>query len=178
MRLVLRLLSLLLGLALTIVGALLVVEVAWAWLRPTSGPLLVPWPTWRSRLDELTWASPVVRWVAIAAILAGLLLLLLGVAARSRQVPLRSPSSDVSVTAYPRLIAKSVRDRVRTLEGVRDASVTATARQIRVQATSRSADEVGLRQRLVDAVHSTIADLSLARSPKVIVTTDSSRGRS
>jgi hypothetical protein len=55
MRLLLRLLAPLLGLALAAAGVLLVIEVVAAWVRPATGSgLLVPWPEWRGTLENLS----------------------------------------------------------------------------------------------------------------------------
>ncbi|MGQ0718981.1 MAG: hypothetical protein ACT4NP_17030 [Pseudonocardiales bacterium] len=48
MRPLLRVLSPLLGLAVAVFGALVALEVFWAWLRPAGGSLVAPWPAWQS----------------------------------------------------------------------------------------------------------------------------------
>ena len=57
MRLLLRVLAPLLGLVLAVVGLAVVVETVTLWVSPTSSPLIVPWPTWLTAAEGLTWQS-------------------------------------------------------------------------------------------------------------------------
>ncbi|SDC43514.1 DUF6286 domain-containing protein [Actinokineospora iranica] len=178
MRVLVRILTLLLGLALAGVGALLAVEVAWTWARPVQGPLLVPWPQWRDRLAELTWQSGSVRLVAAAVAVAGLLLLLFAATARRKDVALLDPGPGITVRTSPRSLARIVGARVRAEENVAAASVTATPKRVRVRAVSGLETEAHLRPRLLDVVAATLADLPLTRKPKVSVVVDSPKDRS
>ncbi|MGQ0837876.1 DUF6286 domain-containing protein [Actinokineospora sp.] len=177
MRVLVRFLSCLLGLVLAAAGALLALEVGWAWARPTDAPLLVPWPDWRDRLAEVTWQNADVRLVAGIVAGAGLVLLLIAATARHKDIVLLDPASGVTVRTSPRSLARIVGVRVRAEDNVVSASVTATAKRVRVRAVSRLESEAQLRPRLLDVVRTTLADLPLARRPKVSVVVDSPRDR-
>ncbi|RKT53495.1 DUF6286 domain-containing protein [Saccharothrix australiensis] len=169
MRVLLRLLSPFLGLAVAGAGGLLVAEVAWRWAG--RGRLLPWWPT------GLTWTDERVRTAALLTAVAGLLLLVLAMAARRKDVRLHAPADGVVVTTTPTALARVVGHRVRAVEGVSGASVTASRRRVRVRATSRRHDEAALRPRLLDAARAVVRDLPMPSPPKVSVVVDSPKDR-
>lgn len=175
MRLLIRLLAPVLGLAIATIGAFVLVEVGWAMAQPDEGPLLVPWQQWLHRATELTWNSDPVRVAAWLLVLGGSLLLLLAVLAGRHDVYLREPAPDVSVTTSPRSLARLIGQRVRATDGVRSASVTASARSVRVRATSRLLDERRLRPVLVEQVTALVDELPLVRTPQVHVVVHSAK---
>jgi len=176
-RVFVRLLSTLLGLVVAAAGGLLALEVGWHWWRPADAPLLLPWPAWRDRLSELTWdRSPVPLIAAIVAV-AGLALIVATLSARRRTVRMTDPATGVSVTTSPRSLARLVGHRVRAEDNVNGASVTATAKKVRVRATSRLETENQLRPRLRESVGELLSEVPLARRPKVSVVVDSPKDR-
>lgn len=177
MRILLRLLSPLLGVAVAIIGVLLVVETGWVLVRPRSAPLLVPWTVWRDRLADYAWSDTTVLVTGGALALLGLLLLLLTAGARRHDVRLSDPAEDVMVVTSPRSLARVVGHRVRAEDGVRSAAVTASARRIRVRATSSMNTETQLRPTLTARVDELVGDLPLARKPRVQVVVDSPKDR-
>lgn len=177
MRVFVRILSLLLGLALAAAGALLALEVGWTWARPVDGPLLVPWPAWRDRLAGLTWQDTEVRITAWVVAGVGLVLLLVALTARRKDIELLDPTPGVIVRTSPRSLARIVGTRVRAEENVSGASVTATARKVRVRASSGLESEEQLRPRLQEVVRTTLEDLPLTRRPRISVVVDSPRDR-
>lgn len=177
MRVLIRVLSCLLDLVLAAAGALVAVEVGWGWLNPGSGPLLVPWPQWRDRLAEVDWRHGDVQLVSWITAAAGLVLLLMSLSARRKGVALRDPAEHVTVSTSPRSLARIVGVRVRAEDNVVGASVTATAKRVRVRATSRLESEEQLQPRLLEVVRTTVADLPLVRLPRVTVVVDSPRDR-
>ncbi|ASR39179.1 hypothetical protein BAY61_11370 [Prauserella marina] len=177
MRILVRLLSTVLGLAIAAAGALLALEVAWRWWRPAEAPLVVPWPQWRDALAGIAWDSAGVRVTAAVVGVAGLLLLLAAATARRRDVGFTDPATEVTVTTSPRSLARVVGAHVRKQDDVVSASVTATARKVRVRAVSRMETEQGLRPKLAGSVSALLDDLPLARQPKVSVVVDSPRDR-
>jgi hypothetical protein len=176
-RVLLRLLSPLLGLAVAAAGALLAAEVGWAWARPHGGHLLVPWPSLVARLGDHDWASRPVRLTAAAVAVAGLLLLLVAATARCRDVRLRDPAPGIAVTTSPRSLARLVGHRVRAEDGVGSASVTASHRRVRVRATSRFESGAELRPRLVEVVGEVVDALPVPRAPRVSVAVSSPKDR-
>ncbi|MEU6645470.1 DUF6286 domain-containing protein [Saccharomonospora sp. NPDC046836] len=177
MRGLVRFFSALLALAVAAAGVLLVLEVAWRWARPGAAPLLVPWPAWRASLSELTWTSMAVQVTALVVAVVGLVLLIVASTARSRDVRLHDPATEVSVTTSPRSLARLVGQHVRAQDNVTGATVTASARKVRVRALSRLETEQQLRPRLTESVALFLGDLPLTQRPKISVVVDSPKDR-
>ncbi|WP_199431691.1 DUF6286 domain-containing protein [Qaidamihabitans albus] len=177
MRILVRLLSTLLALAVAAAGGLLALETAWQWWRPDGAPLLLPWPRWLDALAGLRWDAPVVRLTAALTALTGLVLMLVAAAARRRAVRLHDPATEVSVTMSPRSLARAVGQHVRAQDNVSGATVTANAKKVRVRARSALEDEEGLRPRLTESVSTLLGDVPLVRHPKVSVVVDSPKDR-
>ena len=126
MRALLRVLAPLLGIAVAAAGVLVVIEVVAAWVLPeTNRGLLVPWPDWLATLASLSWNQSPVPGIAIGVGVIGLLLIIVGLAARRREVRLEAPKADMTVTTSPRVLARLVGTRVRDSDDVLSASVTA-----------------------------------------------------
>jgi hypothetical protein len=172
-----RLVSTLLGLAFAAAGALLALEVGWHWWRPDAGPLLVPWPRWQARLTALGWDAYAVRVGAGVLAAAGLVLLVCALVAGSRAIRLTDPAGEVSVSTSPRSLARLVGLTVRAQDNVAGASVTASARRIRVRAKSTLETEGELRPRLLATVSALLDEVPLVRRPKVSVVVDSPKDR-
>jgi hypothetical protein len=170
MRVVLRVVAPLLGILLAAVGVLVVIEVVAAWALPGSeGGLLVPWPAWGAVLADLTWDESLVRNVAIGVGVVGLLLVIVGLAARRADVRLVAPSAEMTVTTSPRVLARLVGTRVRACEDVLSASVTASARRVAVAACPWPDAPDDLRETVVGRVEELLDELPLRRRPRVAV---------
>lgn len=176
MRVLLRVLAPLLGLALAAAGVLLVIEVVAAWVSPATDGLLVPWPDWRTTMETLAWADAPVPAVAIGVGVLGLLLVLLGLLARRHDIRFSSPTPEVTVTTSPRVLARLVGRRVRGTDGVSAASVTATSRKVSVGAQAWNDVGSGLRSSVGSAVDTLLDELPLARRPRVAVTVQQRKG--
>lgn len=177
MRVLLRVLAPLLGLALAAAGVLLVIEVVAAWVRtPATTGLLVPWPDWRATVETLTWENTPVPAVAIGVGVLGLLLVLIGLLARRHDIALSSPTPEVTVTTSPRVLARLVGRRVRASDGVAAASVTATSRKISVGAQAWNDASPELRTSVGTTVGTLLDELPLARRPRVAVTVQQRKG--
>lgn len=177
MRLLIRLLAPLFALAIVALGLLVLVEVAWAMAQPERGALLVPWPSWLDRAGQLAWLGGGVKLAAFALLAFGVLLLLVAALSGRHDVFLQDPAPDVTVTTSPGSLARIVGQRVRSTDGVRSASVTASARSVRVRATSRLLDERRLRPVLIDRVNELVNDLPLAKTPHVHVVVHSAKDK-
>ncbi|GLZ49899.1 hypothetical protein Acsp06_60840 [Actinomycetospora sp. NBRC 106375] len=175
MRLLLRVLAPLLGLLLAVVGLAVVVETVTAWVAPTSSPLVVPWTSWRTTIEGLTWQSGAVRTVAIVVGVVALFVLLLGLTARRHDVFLADPVPEVTVTTSPRSLARAVGHEVRSHDEVVSASVVASAKRVTVKAaTLDPAGEV--RTAVKDRVEEMLVRLPLARRPRVAVSVTTTKG--
>lgn len=169
MRALVRLITMLLGLALAAAGVLLVLELAWAWLRQDSGYLVVPWPSFQAGLDRLAWNDAPVRITAAIVALAGLVLVLVASRAGRKDIRLHDPAPEVTVTTAPRSLARLVGHQVREQEGVATASVTATRTRVRVKATGEHTEVGDLRNRLSELTEQSMQNLPLRTTPKVSV---------
>lgn len=177
MRVLLRVITPLIGLALAAAGLLLVIEVVAAWVRPaaTTG-LIVPWPDWRAVLEEQTWAENPVPAVAIGVAVAGLLLMLVGLLARRSDIGLDWPDSAMTVTTSARVLARLVGRRVRAGEDVTGASVTASRRRVAVTAQGWGGAGTELRDEVAGAVNTLLDELPLHRRPRVTVSVQERKG--
>jgi hypothetical protein len=175
-RVLLRTLSPLLGLALAAAGVLLVLEVVAAWVRPgsTSG-VVVPWQAWQADLREYTWADGPVRVVCVCVGVLGLLLLLVALLARRHDVPLTSPTPAMTVSTSPRVLARLVGRTVRESDDVAAATVSASARRVVVRAEGWPESDTSLKDTVRARTDALFDDLPLARRPSVAVTTRSRR---
>jgi hypothetical protein len=177
MRVLLRILAPLLGLALAAAGVLFVIEVVAAWGRPaaTTG-LVVPWPDWRVTLETLSWADTPVPAIAIVVAVIGLLLVLLGMSARRADIHLEGPGPEITVTTAPRVLARLVGTRVRATDDVAAATVTASARKVSVSAQSWNDATPELRSTVDSRVGELLDELPLRRRPRVSVSLQERKG--
>jgi hypothetical protein len=155
----------------------MVIEVVAAWvLADTEGGLLVPWPDWAGTLASLSWNQSPVPGIAIGVGVAGLLLIIVGLAARRREVRLEAPSTDMTVTTSPRVLARLVGTRVRDSDDVLSASVTASARRVAVTALVWHDAPPDLREVIVGRVQVLLDELPLRRRPRVAVSVRKQEG--
>jgi uncharacterized protein DUF6286 len=169
MRILLRMLSPLLGLAVAALGTFVALEVIWSWVRGADGHLVVPWRAWQVTLQGWTWTSTPVRLIAAGLIVVGLLLLVLALRSGRREVRLINPAPEITVTTSPQSLARLVGHQVRELDHVASASVTATPRKVSVRAASQQPIDAA-RAGITDAVQTLLSNLPLARTPQVRVT--------
>jgi Family of unknown function (DUF6286) len=168
MRILLRVLSPLLGLGVAALGGFMVLEIAWAWVRPADGPLVLPWPAWQATLQEWTWSSTPVRLLAAGLVLVGLLLIVLALSAGRHEVRLINPAPGITITTSPQSLARLVGHQVRGLDHVVSAAVTATPRKVTVRAASHQ--PVGeATSDIAETVRTLLAGMPLARIPRVAV---------
>ncbi len=175
MRVLVRLIASLLGLAVAAVGALLMIEAVWTWLEPAGGPLLVPWRLARAQLGLLSWSDGAVRASATALVVVGLVLLTAAATARGNDLRLHDPAPSVTAVTDMRSLARLVGHRVRAEEGVAAASVTASRKRVRVRARSEGTDVGDLPDRLFEVLSATVGDLPLRTTPKVSVSVTPAR---
>jgi hypothetical protein len=171
MRVLLRVLAPLVSLAIAALGALIVTEAVAAWVDPGSGAgLLVPWRDWWATGTATLWTAAPVLWIAAAAIVVGAVLLVVGLLARRHDVALTSPSPGLTVATAPRVLARLVGSRVRALDPVTGATVTASATSVVVRASGRG-DTGELRSEADTAATGVLDALPLARRPRLSVRT-------
>jgi hypothetical protein len=177
-RVLLRVLAPLLGLALAVVGVLVVLEVLAAWLRPriSATGLVVPWPDWYASLGATPWSATAVWIGALVSAVVGLLLILVGLLARRTDIAVDGPAPEVSVTTSPRVLARLVGRRVRSADDVAGASVTASRRRVRVAAEAWSDAGQELHDSVRARVEELLDELPLRHRPTVTVSTHDRKG--
>lgn len=169
MRVLLRVLAPLVSLAVAALGVLLVVEVVAAWAGPGDGAgLLLPWRDWRTTGETALWTAAPVLWFAIAAIVLGAVLLVVGLLARRHDIAMTSPSPGLTVATAPRVLARLVGSRVRARDPVTAASVTASASSVVVRARGRG-DAGVLRDEAHTAASGVLDALPLTRRPRLTI---------
>lgn len=168
MRLLVRLITTLLGIVVAIAGALLAIETAWAWMRPGDG-LIVPPSVIRAPMEQLSWSSLPVLIAAGVVALLGLIMVLIAARAGRNDIRLHDPAPEVTVITDPRSLARLVGHRVREQDGVAAASVTATRKRVRVRATSQFSYVGDLRSRLTTTTDESVHDLPLRTTPTASV---------
>jgi uncharacterized protein DUF6286 len=174
-RFLLRFLSPLFGLVLAAAGVLILLEAITAWVAPASSPLVVPWPTWQRALTAATWSSSTVTATATGIAVVGVLVLLVGLAARRHDVRLTDPVAEVTVTTSPRSLARAVGHEVRSHADVVSASVVASSNKVVVKAGTLDApDEV--RAAVRERIDTLFTRLPLARRPRVSVSVAATKG--
>ena len=177
MRVLLRVLAPLLGLAVAVVGVLVVLEVAAAWVRPGSAAaLVVPWPDWYAALGRISWNDAPVPGIAIGAAVVGLLLLLVGLLARRADIELDGPAPEITVTTSARVLARFVGRRVRGTDDLAAASVMASRRRVLVAAEAWSEATPDLRDSVRARVEDLLDELPLHHRPRVAVTVQERKG--
>jgi hypothetical protein len=176
-RVLLRVLAPLLGLAVAIVGVLVVLEVLAAWVRPgaTAG-LVVPWQDWYAALVRTSWTDSPVPGIAIGAAVLGLLLVLVGLLARRPDIAVDGPAPEIAVTTSARVLARLVGRRVRSAEDVAAASVTASRHKVSVAAQAWGDTAPEMRDAVRTRVEGLLDELPLHRRPRVTVSVQGRKG--
>jgi hypothetical protein len=148
---------------------LLGTEVTWAHWNPGRGGLVVPWQRWEQAVSDLHFSEIPVQVTAGVVALVGLLLVLAAARARRRDVRMYDPAPDVSVVTSPRSLARLVGHRLRAEDAVGEASVTASARRVKVRVDTRFRTAEELRAHLRDIADDTLGALPVPRTPRVSV---------
>jgi hypothetical protein len=176
-RVLLRVLAPLLGLAVAVVGVLVLLEVVAASVRPDGGNgLVVPWPDWYAALGRITWTDVAVRGIAVGTAVLGLLLVLVGLLARRHDIAVDGPAPEIIVTTSPRVLARLVGDRVRSADDIAAAEVTASRRRVAVAAEAWNGAGPDLADRVRARVEGLLDEVPLHRRPRVTVTVQDRRG--
>ncbi len=169
MRVIERVLSLLLALAIAVGAVLLVLEVGWA--AAGQPPLLVPWHTAYDAGTRDAWDSGVVRVVAAALTAVGLLLLVVvGKPRRAPRLQLAGTTPGVDAAVTRRSLRSTLLDAAQQVDGVSAATASVSTRRAAVTATSRLGDPdtaATLTGELETALRARLDALQLAKPPRL-----------
>ena len=169
MRLINRPLAFLLAAFLLVASVLVVIEVIGYAI--TTKPVLVHWTTWHMWADKTKWKAGVIRFWAVAAIIAGLVLLYLELKPRpSPRIAVSSGADYVDVAITRRALTAGASNAATGVDGVRGAAVVATARKVTVSVRAAARDKTTaatLKDPVNDTIREALDHLGLARAPKV-----------
>ncbi|MHC3430237.1 DUF6286 domain-containing protein [Streptomyces sp. DT18] len=117
------------------------------------------------RLDD-TW---VLVGAGVAAALGLWLLFLALTPGRRRLLPMRRPYEGVRGALHRQAAAMVVRDRATQVSGIRSAHVTVRRHKVKVRALAHFRDLDQVRAELSQTLGSTLTELGLARTPRLVV---------
>lgn len=166
-RVINRLLAALLGLVLLIAGLVAAIEILVSLFGGTQ--FLVPTDTWLSTLRATPWNAESVVLVSTGVLVVGVVLLVAGIAARSRIISMRRPKDTIEVVASARAVAQVLRRQAESVSGVSSASSEVSARGARVVATVPMADPQRVESELSDVLADTLRKIPWATVPTLQV---------
>jgi len=176
MKLANRLLSVIVALALLVLGVLVVIEVVWAFGLGGSGEVLLPYPAAADYLAQQTWGSRPVRAVSVALVLLGLLLVVLEIRRRRPGLlALASSGGPVRCGADRGSVEKAAAAAATDVEGIRSAQARISRRRISIAANAGVRDDRGLQEALTERMVTWVDGLGLADAPVVRVTVSPGR---
>lgn len=166
-RIINRLLAALLGLALLIAGLVAAIEILVSLFG--GAHFLVPTDTWLDTLRSTPWNAESVVLVATGVLVVGVVLLVAGIAARSRIISMRRPKDTIEVVASARAVAQVLRRQAESVSGVSSASSEVSARGARVVATVPIADPQRVEAELSQVLSETLRKIPWASAPTLQV---------
>lgn len=171
MRIANRVLAFILAVALLAASVIVIIEViAHALNHP---PVIVDWTTWQQWADRTAWNQAVIKNWSIVLIVAGAVLLLLELKPRRiRRLRLASDTDATDAAITTKGLAGTVHAAAVDVDGIRRATVGATARKVSVKATSAAHNKPAadaLREPLTHAVQARIDGLALQRPPRLSI---------
>lgn len=172
-RVVNRLLAALLALVLFLAALLGFAEILTALFG--GGRLIIPRDEWLADLRALTWDAGSVRVFATALVVVGLLLLIAGISARSRILPMRPPNPSVVVTASARGLAQILRRQAESVPGVAEASAEVSAKAARVVVSVPLADPARVERELGTVLATSLRQMPWAQPPELTIELNSPR---
>jgi len=166
MRVANRVVAALLALALMVGGLLVAVEIVVAGFD--RRPWVLPHDRWYRSARLRSWESAPARWIFIALLAAGLLLLFLQLV---RRRPTVLPLTDGAVPADlgRRSLERSLARTASDLDGVAAARVKIGEARAEVVATTNRRQAGDLQARVAEAIEGRVQSLGLARPPGVRV---------
>jgi len=166
MRVANRVVAALLALALLVGGLLVAVEIVVAGFD--RRPWVLPYDRWYRDARLRTWDSAPVRWICIALLAIGLLLLFLQMA-RRRPATLPLAAGGAPADLGRRSLERSLVRAASEVDGVAAAKVKLGEERAEVVATTNRRQAGDLQPRVTDALERRMHDLGLAQPPAVRV---------
>lgn len=164
-RIMLRVLSALLALALVASASLLIGQVVVG--MSGGGDFLVPTSDWYAALRTTTWNDASVVYTGIALLIVGLLVLVVVVLSRPRLFTLARPEDTVDVVIPPRAVAQMLRRQAEVVPGVGAASAEVTRDLARISVTAPLASPATVEQDLAAALTHGLKKVPWSRMPRL-----------
>lgn len=168
MRIVDRVLSAVLGMALLVAGLLVAVEIMLAGLG--RSPWLAPYDRWAESASTTPWSDPDLRVVFVGLIVVGVLLLLVeGARRRPEVLALAAQGPGVVALLERREVERWLVERVGGVEGVADAGVRISNGRTLVEATSVGRDTTTVEPGVREVASQSLESLGLDRPMRLAV---------
>lgn len=165
-----RVVSVILGVALLGLGALITAEVIWSSGLDRSGHLVLPYEPSSRYLHQHIWSSTAIRAITAAVAAVGLILLLLELK-RRRPGTLTMAGSTAGVVSgiSRRSVGRSLTHVATSIPGITGAKTRVSRRRASVEAWTRLRDPGDLEQQLDRELAGSLDSLQLTRPPTLRV---------
>ena len=168
MRILDRVVSAVLGLALLVGGLLVAIEIVLAGLN--RRPWLLPHDRWSASARTTPWSDPDLRLVFVVLIVVGILLLVVeGARRRPEALPLVARGQGVVTALDRRQVERWLEERVERVEGVTGAGVRIGSGSAQVEATSVGRDTGAVEAGVREVATSSLESLDLDRTTRLRV---------
>ncbi len=168
MRIVDRVLSAVLGMALLVAGLLVAVEIVLAGLG--RSPWLAPYDRWAESASTMPWSDPDLRILFVGLIVMGVLLLVMeGARRRPEVLALAAQGPGVVAVLERREVERWLVDRVEGVEGVADAGVRISHGRTLVEASSVGRDTTTVEPGVREVASHCLESLGLDRPTRLAV---------
>lgn len=175
MRVVNRIVSALVALALLVGGLLVALEIAAAGIG-RSEPVVLPWDDWRTSALDTPWEDANLRLLFIVLAVVGLLLLAFQlVRRRPIAIPMQTDTPGAEADLDRHGLERWLTSKVERVAGVAGARVSVTNTSARVRAETPGRETGAVQQGVAAAANSALSELRLARSLPVKVSVTSRR---
>lgn len=163
-----RILAVVLGLAIAILGVLVPIEIVLGALgRPH---LVLPWEHLTDLLRRNSWAAGGTRAVLIGVTILGLILLVRGLRrGRPSLLALADPSPGVEPGTTRRSVQRALATTAGNVDGVASAKARVKRRRAKVVVVSRLRNPAGLQEQVRERVAARLDNLRLASPPALVV---------
>jgi hypothetical protein len=172
-RIMLRVLSALVALALIAGACLLIGQVVVG--MTGGGDFLVPTAHWYDALRETPWGDASVVYTGTALLVTGLLVIVVVVLTRPRLFTLARPEEAVEVVIAPRAVAQMLRRQAEAVPGVGAASVEVSRVLARISVTAPLASPEKVEQSLAEALAHGLKQVPWTRVPRLEIEVIGSR---
>lgn len=139
---------------------------------------IVPTGQWYDALRTTAWDDPDVLLVGVAAVVIGVLLLLVALLSRPRMIWLRAPKDGVEVRIAPRTVAQILRRQAEAVPGIASASAEVNAGTARITAQAPLAHPDTISRELELTLAHALKQIPWTQLPNLQVEISSDRGSS